>query len=115
MAARLKPIRIHFEDRGQECLWWELSPVEGRRHLCVVSRASAQGWLWQDGYVQRASIGVGLRPVLLYRVLFKGQASHCIPVVRLEAIDSPKQSAARASNAAQRAKKIAARKLLEVA
>lgn len=83
MAARRKPIRIHFQDRGQECLWWDLEPSS---HNWVVVRSHAQGWLWNGSQVAKSSVGIGQCPVLYGRYIRSTDTAIC--VVKIDAIET---------------------------
>lgn len=41
-------IRFHFEDRGQDFLWWDVKD-DGRAIGEVVNAGPFQAWAWADG------------------------------------------------------------------
>lgn len=40
-------IRFHFEDRGQDCLWWDVE--ENDTGIAKIIDANLQAWHWADG------------------------------------------------------------------
>lgn len=112
--ARFKPIRIHFEDRGQEWLWWDLDPPATPTGMWKVVAANAMAWLFVPSYVSRGSIGRGKRPVLFYGIA-RAYEPVAIPVVRIEARLTDKQAAQRASTAVRRERRAARQQAMEVA
>lgn len=97
MAVRRRPIRIHFQDRGQECLWWDLEPSS---HNWVVVRSHAQEWLWNGSQVAKNSIGIGRCPVLYGRYIRRIDSAICI--VKIDIIETTQIKAGRARQALRR-------------
>lgn len=82
---RRRPIRIHFQDRGQACTWWDLAPADNqpqRSHWRVVA-CQDESWLWRDSIVTRKSIAIGRAPVLIGDVT-QVAVPTAIPVVKIE-------------------------------
>lgn len=40
-------IRFHFEDHGQDCLWWDVQ--DNGKGVGKIIDANIQNWLWADG------------------------------------------------------------------
>lgn len=60
----MQRIRIHFEDHGQDFLWWELE-TQDKLMYEVVGCGPFQGWVWVGHLVPISTVKEGTQPMVI--------------------------------------------------
>lgn len=80
-------IRIHFEDRGQDFLWWDLEDRGDDYSYRVTDCGPFQKWFWTKAYVAADSIKIGQPPLVTLDEKTASPLKYA--VTRLERIGGP--------------------------
>lgn len=59
-----KRIRIHFQDHGQDFLWWDLEERDDGYSYRVVDCGPFQAWFWTKYFVAKDSVRKGRQPLI---------------------------------------------------